>query len=80
MRVVRHEFERSRCGGAAEVLRVIAVVDNWQEHFSACGVTAADIASLAERIDGEVLLAERRSFSPADHTAARGKRRRSPFA
>lgn len=66
---------------AAEVMRVINVVDGWRAHFAACGVTQADLASLAERIDGDPLLAQRRSFNPADHaTAVRAPRRRSPFA
>jgi serine/threonine-protein kinase HipA len=65
----------------AAVLRVIQVVDGWQPHFARCGVAVADIASLAERIDGEPLLAQRRAFDPADHThAKRPPRRRSPFA
>ena len=47
----------------AQVLQVIAVVDQWQVHFKACGVTDADIASLAERIDGSELLVQRRGFA-----------------
>jgi serine/threonine-protein kinase HipA len=46
----------------AQVLQVIAVVDQWQAHFKACGVTDADIVSLAERIDGSELLEQRRGF------------------
>jgi serine/threonine-protein kinase HipA len=66
---------------AVEVMRVIQVVDGWRDHFAACGVTEADLASLAERIDGDWLLSQRRSFKPADHLApARTPRRRSPFA
>jgi serine/threonine-protein kinase HipA len=47
----------------AQVLQVIAVVDQWQAHFKVCGVTDADIASLAERIDGSELLVQRRGFA-----------------
>ncbi len=54
---------------ASEVTRVIAVVDGWREHFDACGVTAGDLASLAERIDGDQLRNQRRNFKPADHLA-----------
>jgi len=60
-----------------QVMRVIEVVNGWQEHFAACGVTQGDLASLAERIDGEPLLAQRRGFNAADFSAparsARGK-------
>ena len=66
---------------AAEVVRVIAVVNGWRAHFAACGVTHADLESLAERIDGAVLLGQRRSFDPANHALPqRSPRRRSPFA
>ena len=66
---------------AAEVVRVIEVVDGWRKHFAACGVTDADLESLAERIDGAPLLSQRRAFNPADHTTpTRRPRHRSPFA
>jgi serine/threonine-protein kinase HipA len=54
---------------AAEVMRVIAVVDDWREHFAACGVTQGDLTSLAERIDGDQLLNQRRNFKVSDHLA-----------
>jgi len=66
---------------AAEVVRVIKVVDGWRQHFAACGVTDADIQSLAERIDGDPLLAQRQGFNPADYASrAQAPRRRNPFA
>lgn len=66
---------------AAEVMRVIKVVNGWRKHFAACGVSAADLDSLAERIDGEQLWAQRQSFKPADYaTPVRTPRRKSPFA
>ena len=49
-----------------EVLGVIAVVNRWREHFKDCGVTDADLANLAERIDGGELLAMRQSFKAVD--------------
>ena len=74
-------FGYSPLQAAAEVVRVIQVVDGWRTHFAACGVSDADLASLAERIDGDPLLGQRRTFDPADYaTPARPKRRRSPFA
>jgi serine/threonine-protein kinase HipA len=65
---------------AVEVVRVIEVVDGWQEHFAACRVTKTDIKSLAERIDGEPLLGQRRTFNSADYATIRTSKRRSPFA
>ncbi len=65
---------------AAEVLHVIRVVDGWREHFAACGVTPADLDSLAQRIDGAALLDQRRGFPLADHAGRRAPRRRSRFS
>lgn len=65
---------------AVEVANVIAVVNTWQEHFSRAGVTEHDIETLAERIDGEELLALRTGFDRARFQAAPVKRKRtSPF-
>ena len=62
------------------VVRVIHVVDGWRKHFAGCGVTVADLESLAERVDGDALLSQRRAFNPADYSArGRSPRRRSPF-
>lgn len=55
-------FGFTKQAAEAEVRRVIAVVDGWQTHFKACGVTDPDVASLAERIDGSELLAMRQNF------------------
>lgn len=65
---------------AAEVVRVIGTVEGWREHFAACGVTSSDLDSLAERIDGEPLQNQRRTFNPADYATVRARKRRSPFA
>jgi serine/threonine-protein kinase HipA len=65
---------------AAEVRRVIEVVNGWRQHFKACGVSEADLDSLAERIDGEQLLSQRQSFNPADYASTARTKRRSPFA
>ena len=72
-------FGLSGSEAAAEVLRVIAVVDRWQPHFKACGVTDADIDSLAQRIDGAVLRSQRRGFHADDNWAAVPATRRGPF-
>lgn len=74
-------FGYTQAQAAAEVMNVIKVVDGWRQHFAACGVSAADVQSLAERIDGDPLLGQRQTFNPADYTTpARAPRRRSPFA
>ncbi|MBL8327472.1 MAG: HipA domain-containing protein [Rubrivivax sp.] len=65
---------------AAEVAQVIAVVDTWQAHFARAGVSARDIESLAERIDGEALAAQRRTFDRQRHALMPARRKRtSPF-
>ena len=65
---------------AAEVAAVIDVVNGWQKHFAHAGVSARDIESLAERIDGEALLTQRIGFDQARFQSAPAKRRRtSPF-
>ena len=65
---------------AAEVVAVIDVVNTWQAHFSRAGVTPGDIASLAERLDGDMLLTQRRGFDPAVYgPAAASRTRPGPF-
>lgn len=73
-------FGLSTAEAAAEVLRVIQVVDGWKAHFKACGVSTADIDELARRIDGEALLAQRHGFKAEDYTEQVRKRKRSPFS
>ncbi len=65
---------------AAEVATVIDAVNTWRKHFAQAGVAACDIASLAERIDGEELLSQRIGFDPARFQTSPAKRKRpSPF-
>ncbi len=65
---------------AADVAIVIGAVNAWKTHFAQAGVTARDIASLAERIDGEALLSQRAGFDPARFRASPTRRKRaSPF-
>jgi serine/threonine-protein kinase HipA len=65
---------------AAQVLRVIEAVNGWQKHFAHCGVSARDIASLAEQIDGEALRVQRQTFNAAAYAQpVRAGRRRSAF-
>jgi serine/threonine-protein kinase HipA len=65
---------------AAEVAVVISAVNTWRTHFAQAGVTARDIESVAERIDGEELLRQRSGFDPARFQATPAKQKRpSPF-
>jgi len=57
-------FGLSPAQAAGEIAIVVGVVNNWQTHFAQSGVTARDIASLAERIDGENLLSQRIGLGP----------------
>lgn len=63
---------------AAEVSAVIAVVDGWREHFAQASVSARDIEQLAERLDGEALLAQRAGFEASRFNAAPARRKRPP--
>ena len=69
-------FGHSPAHAAAEVVRVIGVIDGWREHFAASGVTNPDLESLAARIDGEHLLRQRKSFDPAAYAISRTPKRR----
>ena len=65
---------------AADVAAVIEVVNAWQEHFAQAGVTARDISSLADRLDGEALLSQRIGFDSARFQTSPARRKRpSPF-
>lgn len=65
---------------AAEVVAVIDVVNTWQAHFEQAEVSDHDIKSLAERIDGDELLAQRTQFDATRFQGApRKKPRKSPF-
>jgi len=73
-------FGLARAEAATAVVEVIGVVDGWRDHFAAAGVTPADIEQLAERIDGDELLAQRKGFDATGHAAPPPRRvRRGPF-
>lgn len=66
---------------AGHVVQVIEVIDTWRQHFTSCGVTDSDIARLAESLDGEELLRQRRGFNAAAYPSAPARRpRRGPFS
>lgn len=74
-------FGLSRQHAADEVTRIIQVVDGWKAHFAGHGVSAADIDALAEYIDGDALLSQRREFKAATFAApVKSPRRKGPFS
>lgn len=60
---VAADFDLSPAEASAEITQLIRVVDDWQSHFRACGVTARDLTELAEIIDRPELLSQRRQFA-----------------
>ena len=72
-------FGLARAAAAAQVLTVVAAVNGWKKHFKACGVAGADIETLALRIDGEPLLAQRQGFAAIDWAATPRSKRRPVF-
>ena len=54
-----------RAEAAREVRAVVRVVDTWQAHFKACGVTRGDIDSYTEQLDRAFLLDQRAQFGRA---------------
>ena len=72
-------FDLSNEEAAQAVLEIIAVVDGWKDHFESCGITGSDIDNLADRLDGEELLAQRRGFAPQDYAGPARRQRRKPF-
>jgi len=55
-------------------------VDTWQEHFTACSVSAADILELAGRIDSDDLLSQRKGFRVDAFPDVPPQTRRGPFS
>ncbi len=57
-------FGLSASEAKAQMTRVVDVVNGWQAHFATCGVSKADIESLAERLDGDIAR-QRREYRAA---------------
>lgn len=70
-------FNLSPLDAAHAVASIIAVVNEWQTHFRALGVTESDIVEVAALIDAPDLLAQRQSFN-ADVYAGSVKPKRRP--
>ena len=58
-------FSLDRNAAVREVKAVVRVVDTWQAHFKACGVSRGDIDSYAEQLDRPFLLDQRAQFRAA---------------
>ena len=75
------DFDLSPLEAANAVLKIIAVVNEWQNHFRSVGVTEADITEIAALVDAPDLLAQRQSFSAEVYAqAGKPRRKRSPGA
>ncbi len=61
---------------AAEVVRVVEVVNTWKLHFTEMGVSPRDIENLAHQIDGNFLLQQRNGFEPGRFVLLPSKRPR----
>jgi len=64
-----HLFGLDLNEASKEIARVIVVIDTWKDHFREHAVTDADIDELAQRIDGQELLSQRRNFNDATSPA-----------
>ena len=53
-------FELNEKQAAAQVRRVVRVVNGWREHFASLGVTGRDVELLGEQIDRPFLMDQRR--------------------
>ena len=66
---------------AAEIVRVVEVVNTWKLHFAEMGVSPSDIENLAQQIDGHYLLQQRTGFKPERFISLPSKRpRKGPFS
>ena len=75
------DFDLSPLDAANAILKIIAVVNDWQSHFRLVGVTERDITEIAALVDAPDLLAQRQSFSAKPYAqAGNPRRKRSPGA
>lgn len=74
-------FGLTRQQAAEDVIRIIQAVNGWNAHFAAHGVATTDIDALAEYIDGDALLSQRRDFTAATYLSpVMASRRKGPFS
>ena len=70
-------FNLTPMDAAQEVAKIIAVVDAWQAHFRALGVTGSDIVEVAVLVDAPELLAQRQLFNVKAYSGSVKPRRKS---
>jgi serine/threonine-protein kinase HipA len=68
-------FNLSPADAAAEVTQIIAVVNGWQAHFRAIGVTERDVVEVAALVDAPELMGQRQGFRAADYSGAKTRRK-----
>jgi serine/threonine-protein kinase HipA len=56
-------FALKKSAAIEQVREVVGVVNDWQKHYAACGVTRGDIELYAEQIDRPFLLEQRQEFT-----------------
>jgi serine/threonine-protein kinase HipA len=56
-------FALKKDAAVKQVREVVAVVNEWQQHFSECGVTRGDIDLYADQVDRAFLADQRREFT-----------------
>jgi hypothetical protein len=62
------------------VVRMVEVVNTWKLHFFQMGVSPSDVENLAQQIDGDFLLQQRKSFEPRRFVLLPTKKpRKGPF-
>jgi len=68
-------FEMTPLAAAKEIVRIIGVVNTWQNHFRALGVTERDMRQLVEFIDAPELLEQRQTFCLDPYTDVKARRK-----
>lgn len=68
-------FNLSPADAAAEVNQIIDVVNGWQAHFSALGVTERDIVEVAALVDAPELMEQRQGFRADDYSGGKTRRK-----
>jgi len=65
---------------AGEALRLVGIVNGWEAHFTACGVSRSDMKTLQRWLDADAKKKEREHFSPKDASRSGRAKRRNPFS
>jgi serine/threonine-protein kinase HipA len=68
-------FNLSPPDAAAEVTKIIVVVNGWQAHFSSIGVTERDITEVAALVDAPELIGQRLAFRADEYLCGKTRRK-----